>query len=43
MSDGPLKLSDEEFWFDGRHVNEAGAARKAALFAAFLVSSELVP
>ncbi len=31
-----------EFWADGRHVNEAGARRKAELFAAFLHENGLI-
>jgi hypothetical protein len=31
-----VMTQDEAFWADGRHVNEAGALRKAELFAAFI-------
>ena len=34
---------DEEYWFDGRHVNETGARRKAELFAEFINESNLIP
>ncbi len=34
--------TDREYWKDGRHVNEAGALKKAQLFAAFIHGQDLV-
>lgn len=34
---------DESFWADGRHNNEAGARKKAELFASFLVDEGVLP
>ena len=34
---------EKEFWADGAHVNERGAAKKAELFARFLDRSQLIP
>lgn len=34
--------AEPRYWSDGRHVNEEGAARKAALFAEFIHSHNLV-
>lgn len=33
---------DKELWSDGRHVNEAGARKKAGLFAEFINSNKLI-
>jgi lysophospholipase L1-like esterase len=34
---------DAQYWFDGRHVNEAGAQKKAEFFAKFLTDQNLIP
>jgi lysophospholipase L1-like esterase len=39
---GEVMPDDAEYWFDGRHVNEVGAAEKGRLFADFLDSENLI-
>ncbi len=34
---------DPQYWYDGRHVNDAGALLKAQLFAKFIVQRKLIP
>ncbi|MBF0287858.1 MAG: SGNH/GDSL hydrolase family protein [SAR324 cluster bacterium] len=34
---------DPKYWHDGRHVNDAGALRKAELFTDFIVQQQLIP
>ncbi len=34
---------DAQYWADGRHVNEAGALKKAEFFAKFLTDQNLIP
>ena len=33
---------EKKYWFDGRHVNEAGAKKKAELFAEFIHNNKLI-
>lgn len=34
---------DSEYWADGRHVNVAGALKKAELFAQYLINANMLP